>query len=71
LLGGAIFEAMGQSFQGYLVIFALSSLLRTLTISLLLPAAGSVDKPLIQAARRPAKPKDSIASGTWPHRDAS
>ena len=71
LLGGAIFEAMGQSFQGYLVIFALSSLLRTLTISLLLPAAGSVEKPLIQPARRPAKPQDSRASDTWPHRDAS
>jgi len=71
LLGGAIFEAMGHSFQGYLVIFALSSLLRTLTISLLLPAAGSVERPLIQPARRPAKPQDSRASDTWPHQDAS
>jgi hypothetical protein len=53
------------------VIFALSSLLRTLTISLLLPAAGSVEKPLIQPAKRPTKPKDSRASDTWPHQDAS
>ena len=48
LLGGAVFEALGASFQGYLVIFALSSLLRALTITLLLPAAGNLDKSPLQ-----------------------
>ena len=75
LIGGAVFEALGESFQGYLVIFALSSLLRTLTIVLLLPAAGNIDQD--RAVLRPrqnkrhAMKKPPTPREAWPHENAS
>jgi MFS family permease len=86
LVGGVVLEAMGESFQGYLVIFALSSILRTLTITLLLPAAqhgvhaevrplrGTRVPRLPRAARESALREHGTPAApepkSWPHRDA-
>jgi MFS family permease len=72
LLGGAVFEALGSNFEGYLVIFALSSLLRAMTVTLLLPAAGSGGKSSLEQALAPVHRRKRHPHHAHPeHRDAS